>query len=486
MAIAKLVITDEVNVKILGLDLDMRKKLVKKFKYEIPGARYTPAVKLGRWDGCKQFCALGGSTYINLLPEILPMLDEACYDIELEDLREYRHDFTFTPVTETSYAHKAWPKGHPIEGQPIMLRDYQVEAINLFLGDNQSIQCLATGAGKTITSAVLSHQCEPYGRTLIVVPSKDLVRQTEADYINLGLDVGVFFGDRKEFTKTHTICTWQSLNSLFKNTKKGEAPIPFGEFIEGVVCVMIDEAHGLKADALLTMMSGVMAHIPIRWGFTGTIPKEEFEKRSLQVSIGEVIGGISASELQDRGVLSNCHVNIVQMIDHVEYKDYQAELKYLLSTVGRIHYMAGLIGNVSKTGNTLVLVDRIEIGKSLAASIPGAIFVNGTTKSTDRKDHYDSIATGDGIVIVATYGVAAVGINIPRIFNLVLIEPGKSFVRVIQSIGRGLRKAEDKDYVDIYDICSTAKFSKRHLTARKKFYTEAGYQFTVAKAEWID
>lgn len=486
MATAKIVIKDEVVCKIEGLDLDMRKKLVKKFKYEIPGARYTPAVKLGRWDGCKQFCALGGSTYINLLPEILPMLDEACYDIELVDLREYRHDFTFTPVTESSYAHKKWPKGHPIEGQPIMLRDYQVEAINLFLSDNQSIQCLATGAGKTITSAVLSHLCEPYGRTLVVVPSKDLVRQTEADYINLGLDVGVFFGDRKEYTKTHTICTWQSLNSLFKNTKKGEAQIPFGEFIEDVVCVMIDEAHGLKADALLTMMSGVMAHIPIRWGFTGTIPKEEFERRSLQVSIGEVVGGISASELQDRGVLSNCHVNIVQMIDHVEYKDYQAELKYLLSTEGRIHYMAGLIGEVSKTGNTLVLVDRIEIGKTLAASIPGAIFVNGTTKSADRKDHYDSVATNDGMVVVATYGVAAVGINIPRIFNLVLVEPGKSFVRVIQSIGRGLRKAEDKDYVDIYDICSNAKFSKRHLTARKKFYTEAGYPFSVEKVTWID
>lgn len=234
------------------------------------------------------------------------------------------------------------------------------------------------------------------------------------------------------------------------------------------------------------MMSGVMAHIPIRWGFTGTIPKEDFEKRSLQVSIGEVIGGISASELQDRGVLSNCHVNIVQMVDHVEYKDYQAELKYLLSTEGRIHYMSGLIGSISKSGNTLVLVDRIEIGKILAACIPGAIFVNGTTKSTDRKDHYDSIATSDGIVVIATYGVAAVGINIPRIFNLVLIEPGKSFVRVIQSIGRGLRKAEDKDYVDIYDICSTAKFSKRHLTARKKFYTEAGYPFSIEKANWID
>jgi superfamily II DNA or RNA helicase len=86
---------------------------------------------------------------------------------------------------------------------------------------------------------------------------------------------------------------------------------------------------------------------------------------------------------------------------------------------------------------------------------------------------------------VATYGVAAVGINIPRIFNLVLIEPGKSFVRVIQSIGRGIRKAEDKDHVQIWDITSTCKFAKRHLTKRKQFYKEANYPFSAEKLEWM-
>jgi superfamily II DNA or RNA helicase len=85
---------------------------------------------------------------------------------------------------------------------------------------------------------------------------------------------------------------------------------------------------------------------------------------------------------------------------------------------------------------------------------------------------------------VATYGVAAVGINIPRIFNLVLIEPGKSFVRVIQSIGRGIRKAEDKDFVQIWDVTSTCKFAKRHITTRKKFYNEANYPFVVEKVDW--
>ena len=139
---------------------------------------------------------------------------------------------------------------------------------------------------------------------------------------------------------------------------------------------------------------------------------------------------------------------------------------------------------ISKSGNTLVLVDRIKAGGLICDNLPQANFVSGAMKSTDRKDHYDGINEGTNQIVVATYGVAAVGINIPRIFNLVLIEPGKSFVRVIQSIGRGIRKAEDKDNVQIWDITSSAKFSKKHLTERKKFYKEANYPFTIEKVNW--
>jgi superfamily II DNA or RNA helicase len=247
---------------------------------------------------------------------------------------------------------------------------------------------------------------------------------------------------------------------------------------------MVDEVHMAKADALKTLLTGVMAHIPIRWGLTGTIPKEMYEFMALKCSIGDVIGRLSASELQDQGVLSNCHVNVVQLIDHVEYKDYQSELRYLLETEERLDYIAQLVERIRKTGNTLVLVDRIAPGKALISKIRDSVFVSGGTKADDRKESYDEFATGEDFVAVATYGVAAVGLNIPRIFNLVLIEPGKSFVRVIQSIGRGIRKAEDKDFVQIWDITSNCKFAKRHLTTRKKFYNEANYPFAVEKTEW--
>lgn len=482
---AKLLIKDEVNVSIKGLELDARRRLLNMFKYEVPYARYLPAVRLGRWDGKVSYFQLGGSTYINLLPKIIPVLEEMKYQIELDDQREYQTKFDFNEITAEAFSDMTWPKGHQIEGEPIVLRDYQVEIINNFLSNPQSMQEIATGAGKTLITAALSTTVEQYGRSIVIVPNKSLVTQTEEDYINMGLDVGVFYGDRKEFGHKHTICTWQSLNILLKNTKNSVAPITIGEFIEGVVCVMVDEVHMAKAEALKTLLTGPMSTIPIRWGLTGTIPKEDFEFMSLLVSLGEVVGRKSASELQEQGVLANCEVNVVQLVDHGDYGNYQSELKYLLTNDKRLDYLSTLVNKIGEEGNTLVLVDRVESGKEIVKRLGDkAVFISGATKATDRKEHYDEIADVDNKIIVATYGVAAVGINIPRIFNLVLIEPGKSFVRVIQSIGRGIRKASDKDFVKIWDITSTCKYAKRHLTKRKNFYKEANYPFVVQKTQW--
>jgi superfamily II DNA or RNA helicase len=484
MPIAKIIVKDEVNVKIEGLHLDDRKALVKQFEYEIPGARYIPSVKLGRWNGKVSYFQLGGSTYINLLDQIIPYLEERGYDIDLDDIRDYSCSFTFNTVTEQTFSHYVWPTGHPKEGEPIVLRDYQVEITNQFLANPQCVQEIATGAGKTLITAALSHSCEAFGKTLVIVPNKSLVTQTEEDYKNLNLDVGVYFGDRKELGHTHTIVTWQSLNNIIKNTADGVGDITIQEFIEGVVALVIDECHMAKADVLKSMLSGSMSKIAIRWGLTGTIPKEKFASEALLTCIGPVINKLAATDLQDRGVLANCHVHVVQLQDHAEFKTYQNELKYLLEQENRLDIIANIIDKVKESGNTLILVDRITAGKELVKRLPNSVFVSGSTSNKKRKEEYAEVAVQDEKIIVATYGVAAVGINIPRIFNLVFIEPGKSFVRVIQSIGRGLRKAEDKDFVQIYDITSSCKFSKRHLTQRKTFYKEANYPFTMEKLNY--
>ena len=486
MASCRLIIEDEVNIKLEGVDVDVRRKLANALKFEVPYARYMPQYKLGRWDGKVAFFGIGGSGYVNHLDTIVQVLTNN--RVEIVDIEDRRHPISldFKTVTERYWADQGirWPKGHPTEGEEVILRDYQVEAINNFIANPQSLQQIATGAGKTITTATLSHIAEPYGRSIVIVPNKSLVAQTEEDYINCGLDVGVYFGDRKQLGKTHTICTWQSLNILDKKHKDGTAVLGLAEFLEGVSTIIVDEVHQAKAEVLKNLLTRNLRNAPIRWGLTGTVPKEKFEFESIHASLGPVIGEISAKELQDKGVLAQCHVNVVQLIDTVAHSNYQEELKYLVTNKDRIDYIGKMLNSISQSGNTLILVDRISAGEMLQELIPDSTFVKGDVKLKDRKDTYDEIKEGTNKVIIATYGVAAVGINIPRIFNLVLIEPGKSFVRVIQSIGRGVRKAKDKDFVQIWDLTSTCKFAKRHLTQRKKFYKEAQYPFTIEKVDW--
>ena len=481
MSSCKLVIKDEVNIKVDGLSVETRRKIVNKLKYELPYARHMPAYKLGRWDGTKTYFGIGGTGFLAHLDVILPIITDAGYEIEVEDLRQ-THDFTFTPVTENYWADqgKTWPKGHPNAGDPIILRDYQFDVVNKFLENPQALQEVATGAGKTITTATLSHLCEPYGRTMVIVPNKSLVVQTEEDYINLGLDVGVYFGDRKELGKTHTICTWQSLNVLDKKSYDNDT-LSLAEFCEGVCAIIIDEVHQAKAEVLTKLLTQNFKHCAIRWGLTGTVPKEAWEFQGILASIGPVINQVSAHDLQEKGVLANLQINILQTNEVEVFRSFSDEYAFLVTDDSRLTWIGNKIKELSLSGNTLVLINRIDTGKKLIERLPEAVFVSGGMKLDDRKEEYDEIKTSDDKIIVATYGVAAVGINIPRIFNLVLLEPGKSFVRVIQSIGRGIRKAEDKDFVQIWDITSQCKYSKRHLTERKKFYKDAKYPFTITK-----
>jgi superfamily II DNA or RNA helicase len=483
----KLIIKDEVNIKFEHLPLDARKKLASAFKYEVPYARYQPSFKLGRWDGTVSLFGIGGTGYLNNLESILAILNKM--GVAIDDIEDLRKPFNldFTPITETYWADlgKVWPVGHNDVGKPIMLRDYQVDAVNKFLQQPQALQEIATGAGKTITTATLAHICESQGRTIVIVPNKSLVEQTHEDFVNVDLDVGMYYGDKKDLNKTHTICTWQSLNILDKKSKNLEHDIiTLAEFLDGVCAVIVDEVHMAKADVLKNLLTHNLCNAPIRWGLTGTIPKEKFEYEQIFASIGPVIGGIKAHELQDAGVLSACHVKVLQLIDLPSFRSYTDELKYQVTNEDRIKFISDQISKIAESGNTLVLVGRIESGNLIINNIPDAVFVSGSVKTKDRKTEYDEIKTSSNKIIVATYGVAAVGINIPRIFNLVLIEAGKSFTRVIQSIGRGIRKAHDKDFVQIYDITSTCKYAKRHLAERKKFYKDAKYEFNINKIDW--
>jgi superfamily II DNA or RNA helicase len=481
-----LVIKDFVNVKFENLDLVIRNKINKTLKYMPAYARHTPQYKLKRWDGMIPFATVGGGTYLNLLDRVLPMILEAGYEIDIQDLRPNKQ-FDFPEIDEYFLSEYTWAKGHIYEGEPIILMDHQVNAVNAYLKNPQSLECLATSSGKTIITACLSKIVEKNkGRSLIIVPSIQLVRQTEEDYLNLGLDTGVYFGEEKNYDNQHIITTWQSMMFLTRDAKENpESKEKLNRILKNLDCVIVDEAHGIKGSELKFMLCETLSKIPLRWGLTGTIPKDEYDFICLLVAIGNVVHTVYAKELQDLGLISNCHVTIVRTIDdHVEFTDYESEKDFLHSDKERIAWFLEYCKEVIKTGNTLVLVGNIDLGKKLSKLVPNSFFIYGNVKNDKRIEEFKKMAQNDNVILFATFQTCSTGISAVRIFNLILLESGRSFTRVIQSAGRVLRKGGDKDFANIYDICSTLKYSSKHLSVRKTYYKEAQYKFTENKINY--
>ncbi len=486
MQTVKLQIHDEVNCSFIGLSADHRRYLNNKSKIFNPSLRFTPAVRLGRWDGKTPYFSIGGQTYINLLEPMIEYLATENIEIELEDLRTYNRSFEFSKIDNNYLSNICWPVGHPKAGEPIILRDHQTNTLNIAFDELQGIFCLPTASGKSLVTAIMSKKVEKYGRSIVIVPNKDLIEQTEAYYKILGLDVGVYYGDRKDFFKTHTICTWQSLEKLRQRPIDIGLPEPvtFQKFMSGVVATIVDECHGIAAEKLSGLLTKELASIPIRWALTGTVPKEPYQVVNLTISIGQVVHKLTTIELQDKGILSQCNVKVLQLIDTKEFTSYSAEYDYLVSDKDRVKFVSTLISKAAETGNVLVLVGRKETGKMLEKLIPGSIFLSGATKSSIRKEHYDEVKLSSSKILVATAGIATVGVDIPRLHHLFMFELGKSYIKTVQAIGRVLRTSFDKNHATIWDICSTCKFSKRHLTSRKKWYNEQQFPYSMNKLIW--
>lgn len=147
-------ILDEINCKFVGLDLDVRKFLQKKFKIEDPTARYRPSYRLGRWDGSVSFFGIGGDTYLSMIEPILKILEEKKYTIEVEDLR-VGPNLEFEKISEDFWGDLTWPEGHRFSGEKIRLREDQVDIVNKFLENPQCLQEIATGFGKCLAGETL-------------------------------------------------------------------------------------------------------------------------------------------------------------------------------------------------------------------------------------------------------------------------------------------------------------------------------------------
>jgi superfamily II DNA or RNA helicase len=242
---------------------------------------------------------------------------------------------------------------------------------------------------------------------------------------------------------------------------------------------VVSNCHGIKATVAQKLVNDNGKHIAFRFGVTGTFPKPESEKLSLITSIGPILKEIPAAWLIDHGYLAKVQIQPVELnesyIDE-DFPDYAAEKSFLAKSTNRMEIIADLIiSQCAAHGNTLVLVNSIPFGEKLAKLIKGAVFLYGESPKDLRREHYDMFEENDDIIVIASAGIASTGLSIDRIFCMMFVDAGKSFIKAIQSVGRGLRIGHDKDSVMVVDVHSKLKWAVRHFKERVKHYKEAGY-----------
>lgn len=488
---SKLVITykDYVNCSIQGLNEIDRKICYDTFRVFVPTARFTPQYKLGHWDGYTNYYTLTGQTFVNLLPQIFNLIDMSKYEVEIIKPDNLLETPQFDLIDENFLSSEKWGKGHRFEGQSVIMFEHQVDIVNKCLQNPRAIIEAATGAGKTLISVALAKKVTEYGRFIIIEPSKDLTVQTAQVFKDLGLDVGIVGLGLREFDHKVLVCTWQTINSMERGSS--EQKLSANELLklkENVVGILFDECHQCKSYHLQKICNTTFKELPIKWGLTGTVPKDKCDKFALLTSLGDVVHHLDSKELQDKGILADCNIKCVRLIDNSQFMSYQDEVEYLYNNDDRNNFVANLLAGITKQcGNTLVLVNRIAVGEKLDKLLKNqgidSVFLSGAIKTKKRFEEYDSIKTENNRCLIATAQIASTGLDIPRLFNLVLLDIGKSFVRVIQSIGRGLRIGVDKKHVDIYDICSSTKFSKKHFNDRIHYYEDKKFPYKVLNIE---
>lgn len=476
--VCTITVTDEVWCLVSGLKPSEHEFLWEEFAKYVDGYFFMPSYKLGRFDGKIRFYQKTGKTYIRLLDKVLPhIVDTWGYTVNLVDNRR-----VFAAPSPTGEILEVDPEngvavkadglslfGDTTEtaGRQVDLRPYQLQCVNDAVGAGSGLIIAGTGAGKTLITAGISFVYGEMGYKIItVVPSADLVEQTRELYAAVGLDVGVYSGAEKDINHTHVVATWQSIQ--YNPTIMNE----FQVFIW-------DECHGLKASMAQQLINDNGKNTPFRFGVTGTFPKGELDALAINSSVGPILREIPAAWLIKMGYLSKLEILPVQINEEYideDFPDYSSEKAFLSKSPARMEKIADLIiSQAAERGNTLVLVNSIQFGERLASLIKDVVFLYGESPTDLRKEHYDMFESRDDLIVIASAGIAAQGISIDRVFCLMLVDAGRSFVKAIQSIGRGLRKGKDKEFVTVIDVHSKQKWAKKHFKEREKYYKEAKY-----------
>ena len=457
---------DEVFLKV-HCDDGLARDLYDFFSFTVPNAKFMPSYRNKFWDGkVRLFSIKTNKIYIGLLPYI----DEFCKE----------RGFEFEGVTDVLGEKERQPdldnfvKSLDLPFEP---RGYQLEALKSSIQYGRQLLLSPTASGKSLIIYMLARYYNK--KTIIIVPTTSLVEQMTKDFIDYGYKEPVckIYHGQEVFDAPITVTTWQSFAKAPK------------EVLQSFDVVVGDEAHLFKAQTLKGILEK-MKTTAIRIGTTGTLDGTEVHRLQLEGLFGPVKKVVSSSELIEDGTIAKIDIQCV-ILRHTKQKkmSYQDEMDYLVSHQGRNQFITNLVGSLK--GNTLVLFQYIEkhgqplweMFNPMVSRNKGTLhYVHGATDTEDRESVREIVEKGTNNVILASYGTFSTGVNIKRIDNVVFASPSKSRIRNLQSIGRGLRKADGKDSMRLFDIADDLQCENHtlnHLKERINIYNEESFPYEI-------
>ena len=466
------------------------KELSDFFTFEVPNSRFMPSVRNRMWDGrIRLFSPATGKIYLGLLPYVEKLCKEQGYRINYEDNPHYgslkdTHDI---PKEATgNFVRGLKPKSG---GKALKVRPYQFAAIHHVLVNNRSLLLSPTGSGKSfIIYALIRYYVHKLQdkKILLVVPTTGLVEQMYNDFADYGWFPDehchkLYAGSDKHTSKEVIISTWQSIYKLDRNYFK-----QFG-------AVFVDECHLAKAKSLTGIMTK-LHDCKYRIGTTGTLDGTEVHQLVLEGLFAKCKQITTTAQLVKEKHLSNLHIKCLVLRhakEHRKGRTYPEEMDYLATSASRNKFICKVAE--SQEGNTLVLAQYIKqlqtlnllLGKCSITNPRSVFFVYGRTDTTEREEIRNIVEEEENAIIIASYGVFSTGINIKRLHNIIFASPYKSQIKVLQSIGRGLRRTEDKTDCNLFDISDDLSYNNRsnytlkHLEKRVEIYNQEEFDYEI-------
>ena len=460
------------------------------FSFFVPGYKFMPAYKNKVWDGkIRLFNRITGELSAGLYVYLIKFAADRSYSVDIE---------------ESSYGFPI-PEKQPLldmphlladEALPFQPRDYQYDAIETALTRTRAILLSPTGSGKSFIIYLIARYWLNYinknNKVLVIVPTTSLVEQMHQDFIDYGYDQNkmhrIYSGRDKNADKDIIISTWQS---IYKYPKK---------WFEQFGMVLGDECHGFKSKSLSAIMNKA-TKAKYRFGFTGTLDGTQTHKLMLEGLFGPVYNVTTTKALQDNETLAPLDIKVL-LLNYPEEvrknfgkRDYQDEIDFIVGNDARNRLIRNLA--IDARGNTLVLFRLVDKhGKPLYEQINNKVednrkvfFVSGDTDTTDREAIRGIVEKQSNAIIVASLGTFSTGINIRNLHNIIFASPSKSQIKVLQSIGRGLRKSDNGQDTTLYDIAddlhwkSRKNFTLLHSAQRVKIYEKEQFNYKIIKVD---